>query len=157
MCLQLRNLSSESQDPRPRLRRHRATLRVHESATGIRPASFPTRSISKLVNAFRATSRGSRPTEPSDEEDDSGEEEEGDDEYEPNASQTPPSTTKKGKKSAIRKYRVTEEDIESMVQYIVDKRKRSKGWDHLSSLLPWEEFAARPEVRPVSSHRFSLR
>ncbi len=92
----------------------------------------------------------------SDEEDDSGDEDEdrdvepGDDPaYEPTASGEPYSTVKKATKSPrIRKYRVTEVEIQAMAQYITEKRKCDGGWDNLTVRLRWEEFAARPEVRP---------
>lgn len=95
-------------------------------------------------------STGSKLAEWNDEDDHSGdEEEEGetDPEYEPSTSQTPSSTVKKAKKGPrVRKYRVTEADIQAMAHYIVEKR-RCDEWRDLTGRLQWEEFAARPEVR----------
>ncbi|KAI1795154.1 hypothetical protein LXA43DRAFT_66566 [Ganoderma leucocontextum] len=98
-------------------------------------------------------SNASHLVESSGEEDDSGDEyEEGDTqprdspEYEPPVSRTPSSTAKKAKKRPpVRKYRVTEEDLRAMVEYIVDKHKCDDGWEDLTPRLRWEEFAARPE------------
>lgn len=93
---------------------------------------------------------GSSPAESSDEDDPSGdeeEEEEVDPEYEASSPQTPPAMGKKAKKRPhVRKYRVTEVDIQAMARYIVEKRK-CDGWADLTGRLQWEEFAARPEVR----------
>ena len=36
----------------------------------------------------------------------------------------------------------------AMAQYIAEKRKCDGGWDNLTVRLRWEEFAARPKVRP---------
>ncbi|KAM5540428.1 hypothetical protein V8D89_005886 [Ganoderma adspersum] len=106
---------------------------------------------------------GSNLAESSDEGDHSGdEEEEGetDPEYEPPASRTPSSTVKKAKKGPrVRKYRVTEVDIQAMAHYIVEKRK-CDGWRDLTGRLQWEEFAARPEnkKRSLSAwHQISTR
>ncbi|PIL37071.1 transcription factor [Ganoderma sinense ZZ0214-1] len=103
---------------------------------------------SDLLAGSNSDSEGSR-----DESGHSGDEEEEDTdpEFEPATSQTPSSTAKKAKKGRyVRKYRVTEADIQAMAQFIVEKRKCDDGWMDLSPGLRWGEFAARPENRKRS-------
>lgn len=116
------------------------------------------KSLKEPLPAPPSRLNGSHLAGSSDEEDDSGDEDEdrdvepGDDPaYEPTASGEPYSTVKKATKGPrIRKYRVTEVEIQAMAQYIAEKRKCDGGWDNLTVRLRWEEFAARPKNKKRS-------
>lgn len=102
--------------------------------------------------APRRQQTGPRHGESSEDEDESGDEQEGGaspTEKSDDSVQEPVSTVTTDQEkggSGLQRSKVSDEDIQEMARYVVDKRK-CDGWEALPAHIRWAEFGNRPEVR----------